>query len=99
MKHTKIIITLLLLVMALTSCHRTGYNYYKRELEKIDHRHNRELARKEAVAISKEIALQTLDLRMYHLLIITEMNEEVKPYRNLETARKLIDYYEEYGDK
>ena len=99
MKETKIIITLLLLVMALTSCHRTGYNYYKRELEKIDHRHNRELARKEAVAISKEIALQTLDLRMYHLLIITEMNEEVKPYRNLETARKLIDYYEEFGDK
>ena len=94
MKKTIVIITTILCVAALTSCHPTGRTYYQHELEKIDHRQNRELARKEAVAIGNEIASQPEDVRMHHLLIIAEMNEEVLPYRNLETARRLMDYYE-----
>lgn len=99
MKKTIVIITTILCVAALTGCHPTGRTYYQHELEKIDHRQNRELARKEAVAIGNEIASQPEDVRMHHLLIIAEMNEEVLPYRNLETARRLIDYYETHGDK
>ena len=99
MKKMKIIFEALLCAFLMTSCHQTGHDYYDHELEKIDHRHNRELARKEAVAISKEIARQSEDLRMYHLLLIAEMSDEVKPYRNLETARRLVDYYENVGDR
>lgn len=85
--------------MALTGCHQTGHDYYAHELEKIDHRQNHELARKEVMAIGGEIARQTEDLRMYHLLLIAELSEEVLPYRNLETARALVSYYEEIGDR
>ena len=97
MKETKIIITVLMWAATMVSCHQTGHDYYYHELEKIDHRQNRELARREVAAISAEIARQSEDLRMYHLLLVAEMSEEVKPYRNIDTARKLIEYYEERG--
>ena len=99
MRETKIIIIVLILAFSMVSCHQTGHDYYYHELEKIDHRQNRELARKEVAAISGEIVRQSEDLRMYHLLLVAEMSEEVKPNRNIDTARKLIDYYEESGDK
>lgn len=99
MRETKIIIIVLILAFSMVSCHQTGHDYYYHELEKIDHRQNRELARKEVAAISGEIVRQSEDLRMYHLLLVAEMSEEVKPNRNIDTARKLVDYYEESGDK
>ena len=99
MKEMKIIFAALLCAFLMTSCHQTGHDYYSHELEKIDHRQNKELARKEVVAIKDEIARQSEDLRMYHLLLIAEMNDEVRPYRNLETARRLVDYYENAGDR
>ena len=99
MKEMKNIFAVLLCVLLLTGCHQTGHDYYSHELEKIDHRQNRELARKEVLAISNEIARQSVDLRMYHLLLIAEMSDEIRPYRNLETARRLVDYYENVGDR
>ena len=99
MKEMKMIFAALLCAFLMTSCHQTGHDYYSHELEKIDHRQNKELARKEVVAIKDEIARQSEDLRMYHLLLIAEMNDAVRPYRNLETARRLVDYYENAGDR
>lgn len=99
MNEKIITITAMLCILTLTGCHQTGHDYYSHELEKIDHRQNRELARKEIVAIKDEIASQSEDIRMYHLLLIAEMNDELTPYRNIDTARRLVDYYEEHGDK
>lgn len=99
MKEMKMIFAALLCAFLMTSCHQTGHDYYSHELEKIDHRQNKELARKEVVAIKDEIARQSEDLRMYHLLLIAEMSDEVRPCRNLETARRLVDYYENAGDR
>ena len=99
MKDIRIIIAVIVWISLMTSCHQDGHDYYYRELEKIDHRQNRELARREAVAIKDEIARQSKDIRMYHLLLIAEMNEEVMPYRNLDTAKGLVEYYESVRDK
>lgn len=99
MKEMRMIFAALLCAFLMTSCHQTGHDYYSHELEKIEKRQNRELARKEVVAIKDEIARQSEDLRMYHLLLIAEMSDEVRPYRNLETARRLVDYYENAGDR
>lgn len=99
MKEMKIIFAALLCAFLMTSCHQTGHDYYSHELEKIDHRQNKELARKEVVAIKDEIARQSEDIRMYHLLLLAEMSDEVRPYRNMETARRLVDYYENGGDR
>ena len=71
MRETKIIIIVLILAFSMVSCHQTGHDYYYHELEKIDHRQNRELARKEVAAISGEIVRQSEDLRMYHLLLVS----------------------------
>lgn len=99
MKEMKIIFAALLCAFLMTNCHQTGHDYYSHELEKIEKRQNRELARKEIVAIKDEIARQSEDLRMYHLLLLAEMSDEVRPYRNMETARRLLDYYENGGDR
>ena len=47
MKEMKIIFAALLHAFLMISCHQTGHDYYSHELEKIDHRQNKELARKE----------------------------------------------------
>ena len=99
MKEMRMIFAALLCAFMMTSCHQTGHDYYYHELEKIEKRQNRELARKEIVAIKDEIARQSEDLRMYHLLLLAEMSDEVRPYRNMETARRLLDYYENAGDR
>lgn len=99
MKNVRTIIGALLWVLFMTGCHQTGHDYYYHELEKIDHRQNRGLARQEAMAIKHEISRQSEDLRMYHLLLITEMSEEILPYRNIDTARTLVNYYEDVRDK
>ena len=99
MKEMRMIFAALLCAFLMTSCHQTGHDYYSHELEKIEKRQNKELARKEIVAIKDEIARQSEDIRMYHLLLIAEMSDEVRPYRNMETARRLVDYYENGGDR
>lgn len=82
----------------LVACQDNGKQYYYRELEKIDHRENRELARREIMALKDEVASYPDYIKMYHQLLIAELNEEVMPYRNMKVARALVEYYEKSDD-
>jgi len=99
MKTTKRIWWCLVAVVLLAGCQNYGNKYYYHELEKIDHRQNRELARREIMALKDEIASYPDYIRMYHQLLIAELNEEVMPYRNMDVARALVDYYERSNDR
>ena len=83
----------------IVGCQNYGNKHYYHELEKIDHRQNRELARHEIMALKNEVASYPDYIRMYHQLLVAELNEEVMPYRNMEVARALIDYYENNNDR
>jgi len=97
-RHIYIICSVLLLLMAV-SCQDYGNKHYYHELEKIDHRHNRDLARREIMALQDEIASYPEYIKMYHQLLIAELNEEVLPYRNQEMVRNLVNYYEQTNDR
>ncbi len=97
-RHIYIICSVLLMLMAV-SCQEYGNKHYYHELEKIDHRHNRDLARREIMALQDEIASYPEYIKMYHQLLIAELNEEVLPYRNQEMVRNLVSYYEETNDR
>ena len=86
----KIIFAALLHAFLMISCHQTGHDYYSHELEKIDHRQNRELAKKEVVAIKDEIARQSEDLRMYYLLLLAEMSDEIRPPDSWWTIMRIL---------
>ena len=70
-----------------------------RELEKIDHRKNRNLARQEIMAFKKDYKPTARYVLMYQELIAAELNDEVLPYKNQEVARQLVAYYEEERDR
>lgn len=91
-RHIYIICSVLLLLIAV-SCQDYGNKHYYHELEKIDHRHNRDLARREIMALQDEIASYPEYIKMYHQLLIAELNEEILPYRNQEMVRNLVNYY------
>ena len=88
-----------LTLVLIVSCQDYGNKHYYHELEKIDHRQNRNLARQEITALKDEIASYPDYIKMYHQLLVAELNEEVMPYRNMEVARTLVDYYANSGDR
>ena len=94
-----IIIGCVIAVVMIVGCQDYGNKHYYHELEKIDHRQNRELARREIMALQKEIASYPDYIKMYHQLLVAELNEEVMPYRNMDVARQLVDYYEQTNDR
>ena len=89
----------LIAVVMIVGCQDYGNKHYYHELEKIEHRQNRELARREIMALQKEIASYPDYIKMYHQLLVAELNEEVMPYRNMEVARQLVEYYEQTNDR
>ena len=97
-RHLYLLYTILLLLMAI-SCQDYGNKHYYHELEKIDHRHNRDLARREIMALKDEIASYPDHIKMYHQLLVAELNDEILPYRNLDVARSLVNYYEKSNDR
>lgn len=97
-RHLYLLYTILLLLMAI-SCQDYGNKHYYHELEKIDHRHNRDLARREIMALKDEIASYPDHIKMYHQLLVAELNDEILPYRNLDVARCLVNYYEKSNDR
>lgn len=99
MKHKIIIICSLLSALIVCGCQEYGNKHYYHELEKIDHRHNRDLARREIMTLKDEIASYPDYIKMYHQLLVAELNEEVMPYRNMEVARALVGYYEQSNDR
>ena len=99
MKHKIIIIYSLLSALIVCGCQDYGNKHYYHELEKIDHRHNRDLARREIMTLKDEIASYPDYIKMYHQLLVAELNEEVMPYRNMEVARALVGYYEQSNDR
>ena len=98
MKRIVLIGACALTLVLIVSCQDYGKRYYYHELEKIDHRQNRELARQEITALKDEIASYPDYIKMYHQLLIAELNDEVMPYRNIQVARTLVDYYENTDD-
>ena len=72
----------LIAVVMIVGCQDYGNKHYYHELEKIEHRQNRELARREIMALQKEIATYPDYIKMYHQLLVAELNEEATPYRN-----------------
>ena len=99
MKKVILVLEYVVIVAMTISCQDYGNKHYYYELEKIDHRQNRELARREIAALKDEIASYPDYIKMYHLLLTAELNEEVKPYRDMEVARQLVNYYKEYTDR
>lgn len=98
MKRIWLFLCCTIAVVMMVGCLDYGKQYYYHELEKIDHRQNRELARHEIMALKDEVASYPDYIKMYHQLLIAELNEEVMPYRNMEVARALVDYYEKSDD-
>lgn len=96
--YIRLLLCCILAWAMLVACQDYGKQYYYRELEKIDHRENRELARREIMALKDEVASYPDYIKMYHQLLITELNEEVKPCRNMKVARALVEYYEKSDD-
>ena len=94
MKKAIIFLGYLLIVVMMVGCQDYGNKHYYHELEKIEHRQNRELARREIMALKSEIAPYPDYIKKYHQLLVAELNEEVSPYRNMDAARQLVDYYE-----
>ena len=93
------LICCLTVMLMATGCQNYGNNHYYHELEKIDHRQNRDLARREIMALKNEISTYPDYIKMYHQLLVAELNEEVLPYRNMELARQLVNYYKEFNDR
>ena len=89
----------LIAVVMIVGCQDYGNKHYYHELEKIEHRQNRELARREIMALQKEIVSYPDYIKMYHQLLVAELNEEATPYRNMDVARQLVDYYEQTTDR
>ena len=97
-RHLYLLYIILVLLMAV-SCQDYGNKHYYHELEKIDYRQNRDLARREIMALKDEIASYPDYIKMYHQLLTAELNDEVKPYRDMEAARQLVNYYKENNDR
>lgn len=89
---------LLFAIGLLTGCGGDDELCY-RELEKIDHRKNRNLARQEIMAFKDDFRPQARYVLMYQELIAAELNDEVLPYRNQEVARQLVEFYEGERDR
>ena len=89
----------ILAILAATSCQDYGNKYYTHELEKIDHRQNRELARREIMALGNEIASYPEHIKMYYTLLANELRDDSVPNRDMNAARQLIEYYEKTDDK
>ncbi|MBR1556914.1 MAG: hypothetical protein IJ647_04005 [Prevotella sp.] len=70
-----------------------------RELEKIDRRHNHNLARQELMAFDNDYHPTARYVKMYQQLLAAELNNEKLPYRNQAVARQLVTYYEGERDR
>ena len=86
-------------ITMLSGCHYSGNEYYYHELDKIDHRHNRDLARKELAQLKGQTDNCADYVKHYYMLLTLEMNDEQSPERNFKAADEIVDYYEEVGDK
>ena len=86
-------------ITMLSGCHYSGNDYYYHELDKIDHRHNRDLARKELAQLKGQTDNCADYVKHYYMLLTLEMNDEQTPERNFKAADEIVDYYEEVGDK
>ena len=82
----------ILAILAATSCQDYGNKYYTHELEKIDHRQNRELARREIMALGNEIASYPEHIKMYYTLLANKLRDDSVPNRDMNAARQLIEY-------
>ena len=89
----------LLAITFLSGCHYSGNKYYYHELDKIDHRHNRDLARKELAQLKGQADNCADYVKHYYMLQTLEMNNELSPERNFKAAEEVVNYYEEVGDK
>ena len=89
----------ILAITLLSGCHYSGNKYYYHELDKIDHRHNRDLARKELAQLKGQADNCADYVKHYYMLQTLEMNNELSPERNFKAAEELVNYYEEVGDK
>jgi len=89
----------LLVITLLSGCHYSGNKYYYHELDKIDHRHNRDLARRELAQLKGQADNCADYVKYYYLLLTLEMNNELSPERNIKGAEEVLNYYEEVGDK
>ena len=86
-------------ITMLSGCHYSGNDYYYHELDKIDHRHNRDLARKELAQLKGQTDNCADYVKHYYMLLTLEMNDEQSPERNFKAADEIVDYYEKVGDK
>ena len=99
MKKVVLFISCLLVVLMAAGCQDYGNKYYTHELDKIDHRKNRELARHEIMALKDEIASYPEHIKMYYLLLANELSDDSVPNRNIGEARQLVEYYEKTDDR
>ena len=83
----------------LSGCHYSGNKYYYHELDKIDHRQNRDLARKELFQLKGQTDNCADYVKHYYMLLTLEMNNELSPERNFKAAEEVVKYYEGIGDK
>ena len=83
----------------LSGCHYSGNEYYYHELDKIDHRQNRDLARKELFQLKGQTDNCADYVKHYYMLQTLEMNNALSPERNFKAAEEVVKYYEETGDK
>ncbi|WP_155993384.1 hypothetical protein [Prevotella sp. P6B1] len=81
----------LLVIILLSGCHYTGNKYYYHELDKIDHRHNRDLARKELAQLKGQADNCVDYVKHYYMLLTLEMNNDLSPERNFKTADEIIE--------
>ena len=91
--------TVLFAITFLSGCHYSGNKYYYHELDKIDHRQNRDLARKELFQLKGQTDNCADYVKHYYMLLTLEMNNELSPERNFKAAEEIVKYYEETGDK
>lgn len=98
MKRTPLLIIVLASVL-LTACHHSGDDYYYHELNKIDHRNNRDLARRELAQLKGQTDNCADYVRQYHRLVELEMNQASPKLDDLMSTLDVVKFYEETHDR
>ena len=98
-KRYYILLMALFVILLLSGCHNSSSKYYYHELDKIDHRQNRDLARKELAQLKGRTDNCADYVKYYYLLMTLEMNNELSPERNYKSAEELVYFYEKTGDR
>ena len=98
-KRSYILSMAMFAIILLSGCHYSSSKYYYHELDKIDHRQNHDLARKELAQLKDQTDNCADYVKYYYLLMTLEMNNESSPERNYKSAEELVYFYEKSGDK